>query len=376
MTQRRTEAEEAAPRLLDLIQGLLLELHPHGRPRAVTLDSSLERDLGLDSLGRMELLHQVEDAFGVRLPEQLIVTAETPRDVLRALLARTGQAPPEELKVAFLRTGPAPEAPQQAMTLTEVLTWHATTHPERVHVHLQTDPEPVELTYHDLLTGAAEVAAGLQAHGLEPGETVAIMLPTSRQYLETFFGALLAGLVPVPIYPPFRPSQLEEHLRRQAGILRNAQASVLVSVPEVRSLAHLLRATVESLRAIETVEALKSGKAQTRLHANPQDVAFLQYTSGSTGNPKGVVLTHANLLANIRAMGEVAEVGPRDVFVSWLPLYHDMGLIGAWLGSLYYGIPLVLLSPLQFLARPERWLWSIHRYGGTLSAAPNFAYEI
>jgi len=108
---------------------------------------------------------------------------------------------------------------------------------------------------------------------------------------------------------------------------------------------------------------------------NEQDIAFIQYTSGSTGNPKGVVLTHANLLSNIRAMGKVVKAGPEDVFVSWLPLYHDMGLIGAWLGSLYYSALFVVMSPLDFLARPERWLWAIHRYRGTLSASPNFGYE-
>ena len=105
-------------------------------------------------------------------------------------------------------------------------------------------------------------------------------------------------------------------------------------------------------------------------------IALLQYTSGSTGDPKGVILSHADLLANIRAMGEAVAVRPDDCFVSWLPLYHDMGLIGAWLGSLYYGIPLVSLSPLAFLARPLRWLKAIHDHRGTLSAAPNFAYEL
>jgi len=104
--------------------------------------------------------------------------------------------------------------------------------------------------------------------------------------------------------------------------------------------------------------------------------ALLQYTSGSTGAPKGVILTHANLLANVRAMGEAIRVTPADVFVSWLPLYHDMGLIGAWLGSLYFAVPLVVMSPLLFLARPQRWLWAIHRFRGTLSAAPNFAFDL
>jgi 1-acyl-sn-glycerol-3-phosphate acyltransferase len=106
------------------------------------------------------------------------------------------------------------------------------------------------------------------------------------------------------------------------------------------------------------------------------DIAFIQYTSGSTGDPKGVVLTHANLMANIRAIGQVADVQPDDVLVSWLPLYHDMGLISMWLASLYFAIPLVVMSPLAFLARPERWLQTIQRYRGTISAAPNFAYEL
>jgi 1-acyl-sn-glycerol-3-phosphate acyltransferase len=119
---------------------------------------------------------------------------------------------------------------------------------------------------------------------------------------------------------------------------------------------------------------------QTPITANPalraEDTAFIQYTSGSTGNPKGVVLTHANLLANIRAMGQVVQASPHDVFVSWLPLYHDMGLIASWLASLYFGFPAVIMSPLAFLERPQRWLWAIHRHRGTLSAAPNFAYEL
>ena len=127
---------------------------------------------------------------------------------------------------------------------------------------------------------------------------------------------------------------------------------------------------------LTAAEFTGEGAGATLPEIFPNDIAFLQYTSGSTGNPKGVMLTHANLLANIRAMGQVARVDSSDVFVSWLPLYHDMGLIGAWLASLYYGYPLVIMSPLAFLARPQRWLWAIHRHRGTLAAAPNFAYEL
>ena len=103
---------------------------------------------------------------------------------------------------------------------------------------------------------------------------------------------------------------------------------------------------------------------------------MLQYTSGSTGDPKGVMLTHENLIANIRAMGDAIHATSRDVFVSWLPLYHDLGLIGAWFGSLYYAVPVIIMSPLRFIVRPESWLWAIHRNAATLSAAPNFAFEL
>ncbi|WP_031303963.1 AMP-binding protein, partial [Pseudomonas sp. EGD-AK9] len=161
------------------------------------------------------------------------------------------------------------------------------------------------------------------------------------------------------------------------GILTNAEARLLITVSEARLLARLLRPQVPSLRRIASVAELAGeGGGCVTPARGAQDLAFLQYTSGSTGQPKGVMVSHANLLANLRAMGQALQVGPQDVFVSWLPMYHDMGLIGAWLGSLYHGVRLALMSPLAFLARPARWLWTIHRLRGTLSAAPNFAYEL
>jgi 1-acyl-sn-glycerol-3-phosphate acyltransferase len=203
------------------------------------------------------------------------------------------------------------------------------------------------------------------------------MLPTGRDYLFSFFGILLAGGIPVPIYPPLRPSQLEDHLRRHAGILANAQAVLLITVAEAQRVARLLQGQVDTLREVVTPQQLEAcARTCNGPPIGTQDIAFLQYTSGSTGQPKGVILTHANLLANIRAMGEAMQADSTDVFVSWLPLYHDMGLIGVWLGSLYYGMPLVLMSPLAFLTRPARWFWAIHKHRGTLTAAPNFAYEL
>lgn len=369
-------------RLLDVVRELARELHPHRRlDERVELDAALDRDLGFDSLSRVELMMRLEKSFGVSLPEQLLASAETPRDLLRAIGSASPSGRVRERKPAR----PRPDAgtdiskrPDEAGTLTEVLAWHVERHADRAHVTLyESWDQPVELSYADLDRGSRGVAAGLRAEGLEPGQPVAIMLPTGRDYLFSFFGILMAGGVPVPIYPPVRPSQIEDHLKRQTGVLTNAQTPILITVPEARQVARLLRARVPDLRLVTTRSDLADGADRLSLPSlGGSDTAFLQYTSGSTGEPKGVVLSHDDLLANIRIMGDTVQVSGEDRFVSWLPLYHDMGLIGAWLGSLYYGLPLVLMSPLAFLARPSRWLWAIHEHGGTLSAAPNFAYEL
>ena len=250
-------------------------------------------------------------------------------------------------------------------------------HPDRLQVHLYAETGEEELSYAAIRRGAAAYASRLAAHGLQPGQTVAIMLPTGRDYLFSFFGILMAGGIPVPLYPPARPAQIEDHLRRHVGILGNCRAAMLITIPEAKTVALLLRSQVESLQQVLMPDDLAGGDAGfTPLPANPGDIAFLQYTSGSTGNPKGVVLTHANLVANIRGMGEAVQASANDVFVSWLPLYHDMGLIGAWFAALYLGFPTVLMSPLAFLSHPSRWLWAIHRHRGTLSGGPNFSYEL
>jgi len=369
------------PRLLALIGELVTELRP-GATLAIPahLDATLERDLGLDSLSRVELLLRIEQHWGIDLPEELLVTAETPRALLAGLREARTRAPTTNINASPLAAMPdeARLAPDAAATLTDVLAWHVERHPERLHARILGDGGAAEeLSYAALDRRAREVAAGLAARDVEAGQSVAIMLPTGADYLATFYGVLLMGAVPVPIYPPVRPSQIGEHLQRHAAILVNADARVLVTVARAKPLARVLRASVASLRAVVTVDNLAAaGGPAPAFSAAGDDLAFLQYTSGSTGTPKGVELTHTNLLANIRAMGHAVGAGPDDVFVSWLPLYHDMGLIGAWLGSLYYAMPLVLMSPLQFLARPARWLRTIHDHRGTLSAGPNFAYDL
>ena len=365
--------------LIALIREFVHELHPQ---QAKFVDfspsSRLERDLGIDSLGRTELILRIERSFRVRLPVSAATGAETIGDLLYALdeahAERMATAQP-----AATAALPLVSAPSEARTLVEVLEWHVARHPDRLHVTvLEDESTPLAaLTYGDLAEAAREAAQGLLERDIVPGDRIALMLPTSRDFFVAFFAILYAGAVPVPIYPPMRLSQLEEHLRRQAGILQNAGARILITVPEGRSAAALLQAQVASLAAVETVAALSPREPPARLPLTDEAAtALIQYTSGSTGDPKGVVLSHANLLANIRAMGHAMEASSADIFVSWLPLYHDMGLIGAWLGCLYFGAALYVMSPLSFLVRPESWLRAIHRYRATLSGAPNFAFEL
>jgi 1-acyl-sn-glycerol-3-phosphate acyltransferase len=389
--------------------------------------ANLERDLGLGSLERVELMLRLGNDCGVRLPEQAMAEANTVGDVVAAILQQgstrpAAASPSSDAGPASFRADAAgvpelrPDLERQvrsAETLTEVLRLRALGQPERAHIYIYEDaPEPRAITFGELYERASGVSAELARRGLELGQTVAIMLPTCAEFFPTFFGVLLAGGIPVPIYPPFRADKIAEYAKRQTNILRNAEAQFLVTWRQAEGLARLLKPNVPSLRDVVNVQRLcaneghtqdvgrgspnsrehaagQSRSAQTRgaannwqpvenltHHARGEDIAFLQYTSGSTGAPKGVVLTHANLLANIRSMIDGVKVTVDDVLVSWLPLYHDMGLIGAWLAPLFVGISTVIMSPLAFLSQPERWLWAIHRHQATLSPGPNFAYEL
>ena len=370
--------------LLRVVRSLYTELHHvEPDPQCVTLQSALDRDLGLDSLARVELLLRLEQELGVHLPESTLATAETVADLLRAV---TSVEAPAEVSARRLTPASIPGAaarprlgvPCDAATLVEVLESRVLSNPAATHAVVLGDGTPEIVTYAQLQNGARIVAGGLVRAGVQPGATVALMLPTSTSYLHCFLGVLLAGAIPVPVYPPTRPSQLEEHIQRHGGILANAEADALITFREARVAARLLQAQVPTVRKVLSLAELLQGEPLGTMPRAPtaDSIALLQYTSGSTGAPKGVVLTHANLLANIRVMGRVVRASDSDVFVSWLPLYHDMGLIGAWLGSLYYGCLFVVMPPTSFLTRPLRWLRAIHDYRATLSASPNFGYEL
>jgi 1-acyl-sn-glycerol-3-phosphate acyltransferase len=397
------DAAEIRERVLEVIRSLLEELGSRGALPMLSGTSQLDRDLGLGSLERVELLARLETAFGVRLPDQVVAEANTPEDLAKALGTAPGTETLEDEAASALRAAITTQKLHRdardadifsAQTLLDVLRYRGMHGAERTHLLITEETEgkerSVTLTFGELYAAAQRCAAELARRGVPAGGRVALMLPTSRAFFVSYAGILLAGAIPVPIYPPFRADRIEEYASRQSAILKNAGVCLLLTFRQAEAVARLLKPRVHSLAEVADAEKLidaadkapppSPGALPLHLTGSrarkASDIALLQYTSGSTGEPKGVVLTHANLLANIRAIGEAVELGPSDVGVSWLPLYHDMGLIGAWLTLLHFGVPLAVMSPLAFLTRPERWLKAFQKYGGTISAAPNFAYEL
>src|SRR3974377_818536 len=224
--------------LIAVVAELVRELHPP-RFRLIEIgpSSRIERDLGIDSLGRTELILRIERAFRVRLPAQSFSEAETVHDLMRAL----EQARPAQGRLAVeVQTAAIASVPpaREARTLIEVLEWHAAQHQNRLHLTVLQDETTVlgTLTYAQLASRARSVARGLIERDIAPGDRVALMLPTSIDFFAAFFGILYANAVPVPIYPPLRLSQLEDHLRRQVGILRSAGARLPIPMPEGKRL--------------------------------------------------------------------------------------------------------------------------------------------
>ncbi len=397
------DAAEVRDRVLAVIRSMLEELGSRGALPMLSASSQLDRDLGLGSLERVELLARLETAFGVRLADSVVAEANTPEDLSKALQTARGiEALDDEAASALRAVITSQKVHREATstgafsaeTLLDVLRYRAMHDAERAHLLITEEIEgrerSVTLTFGELYVAAQRCAAELAKRGVPAGGRVALMLPTSRAFFVSYAGILLAGAIPVPIYPPFRADRIEEYALRQSAILKNAGVCLLLTFRQAEAVARLLKPRVPSLAEVADAEKfieaadkappLSPGALPLHLSGSrarkTSDIALLQYTSGSTGDPKGVMLTHANLLANMRAIGEAVQLGPNDVGVSWLPLYHDMGLIGAWLTLLFFGVPLAVMSPLAFLTRPERWLKAFQKYGGTISAAPNFAYEL
>lgn len=347
--------------------------------REIKMDASLQRHLGIDSLARAELFRRIEKTFQVSIPDRLLVEAETLADIANYLETAKPSLKTAPRERAITPHGAHPRLSMVGVeSLTDLLQRYGEQAPDKPHVFFQTeDGGEVIITYGQVYDSALRVATGLIQRGFKPGETAAIMLPTTPDFFYAFYGVMLAGGVPVPIYPPFRMHMLEAYAKTEARILTNAEVRVLITFDEAQKLSRLLQGFVPSLKTVVTVPALLNHPILTTpVMAKGEDNAFIQYTSGSTNDPKGVLLTHANLISNIQAYGKAIQVNDNDVAVSWLPLYHDFGLIGSWLGSLYHGVPLILMTPFTFLNHPERWLWAIHYHRGSLTGAPNFAYEL
>jgi len=354
-----------------------------GDPRLVTAEADLERDLGLGSLERAELVSRLGRAIPATVPTDAVMAARTARALVDLAASQGANAATQGSTSATIAAS-APSGPRDfgappahVSTLARALQHRAARNGDETHIHLlEDDGSERKITYAGLLAKAERVASGLSSLGVARGDRVVIVLPTSEDFFVSFAGALCAGCVAVPFYPPLGLMDLEAYVARQARLLDDAGARVIVTDERFRPAAALIRDRSRGRVLIATVAELAAGPAFGVVGGEADDLALIQYSSGSTGVPKGVALSHANLIANIRAMGVALEIGPDDVAVSWLPLYHDLGLIALWLSALYHAVPLVVLAPTQFLARPVSWLRAIHRFGGTMSGAPNFAYDL
>lgn len=264
----------------------------------------------------------------------------------------------------------------EAASLTEVLRWQAADRPESLSLRFLADGEceTETLTYMALDRGARAIGALLQDLNAA-GERVLLLYGAGLEYVSAFFGCLYAGAVAVPVYPP-RPHRPFERIR---AIVADSGATIALTTRELHAALEARIAEQPDLARLawRTTDDLGREAAAWRdPGAGAETLAFLQYTSGSTAAPKGVMVTHGNLLHNERLIAAVCEHDASTPCVSWLPLYHDLGLIGNLIQSLCVGATCTLMSPLSFLQSPLRWLRAVSRYSAHTSGGPNFAYEL
>ncbi|HEY6464026.1 MAG TPA: fatty acyl-AMP ligase, partial [Polyangiaceae bacterium] len=224
----------------------------------------------------------------------------------------------------------------------------------------------------------ARFGGALQALGLRKGDRVALILPNNDDFVLCFLGAIRAGIVPVPIYPPMALGALQAYLDNTRHIVAKCGARALVTTSKIKRLLGTVQAACPALEQVVAIEGIRESTEPLKAEKiTLEDVAFLQFTSGSTSRPKGVTLTHGNLAANIKCiMEDGLRMVPEDVAVSWLPLYHDMGLIGFVLAPIYHNVPVHFLPAMAFLKRPVTWLQAFTRVSGSTAYAPNFAYAL
>jgi len=240
--------------------------------------------------------------------------------------------------------------------------------------------EPVFYPYREILARAKAAAGVLQARGLEPGDRVAVALPTCVGFLSTFLGIQLAGGIPAALYPPFRLGRLEEYHARTLGMLTRIGARFLVTDSRIAKLLGRIARDADCLAAVFDVRELDGPAVWQPAAPEPDSPAFLQFSSGTTREPRAVIMTHQNLLANLEMMNAVFRSFlppeyPREA-VCWLPLYHDMGLVGCMFNGLYHPATIDYIAPEAFIARPALWLQTLSRFRGAVSPAPQFAYSL
>ena len=262
-------------------------------------------------------------------------------------------------------------------TITQVLVDQAARRPSAAAFSV-TDPGGVTttLTYGELLERSLRAAAGLQERGLRRGDRVLICLPTCAEVLSSFYGTLLAGGVCVPVYPPLSPRGLGRWKQRVGAISRVAQPCGAVMSREGRlHMAAVLEQHGQDLFTVspDQVQDHRRGEA---VEVEPADLAFIQFTSGTTREPRGVSVTQASLMANIKALVEVMALDQDDISVSWLPPYHDMGLVGHIFVPVQQAVHQHLMPPTTFVREPVRWLQKINETHATQTTAPNFAFSM
>ena len=242
------------------------------------------------------------------------------------------------------------------------------------------EAEGAALTYAELDRRSRAIATSLATRGIAPGERALLLFPPGLDFIVGFFGCLYARVVAVPCYPP-HAAQVSRAIPRLASIVDDAEAAVVLTTNAVAALTTVVGAQIPRLAAvpwisIDDLDDAAAAEWRDDLAPESREVAFLQYTSGSTAAPKGVMVTHANLMHNLAYANHVEENDLQSVSVSWLPVYHDMGLIEGVLEPVFAGYPAYLMAPAAFLQRPARWLQAISRYRATNSGGPNFAYDL
>lgn len=240
------------------------------------------------------------------------------------------------------------------------------------------DGKETAYTFVQLEQATAARAAALQAYGLRKGDRVALVVIEPEDFVLTFFACVRIGAVPVPLYPPLSFGSLDAYLDRTARVLDSSGSVLLVASSRLQNVLWGLVDKVAGLRKLITVESLREGKGTPVYpEITPDDLCFLQYTSGSTADPKGVMVTHGCLVANCFAIiQESLQLTPQDRVVSWLPLYHDMGLIGFVISPILHALPAVYIPTLRFIKKPSVWMDTISRHRGVCSFAPNFAFAL